>query len=159
MFVIVFLLKLQQNKWLTSGKGYYCQWLKVVFWAVKWLTEKVYCWAWGSCNLWYNMSYIDKIISITACQQVLFLFLFSLCFIYNKSYSKGAFIHEYDGALLPCSEGEIYISLTGNLCKTTWSFKMDSLQTVTKKKLIFLLEKDSWPRLYTTLTKTFCLES
>ena len=89
------------------------------------------------------MSYIDKIISITACQQVLFLFLFSLGFIYNKSYSKGAFIYEYDGALLPCSEGEIYISLTGNLCETTWSFKMDSLQTVTKKKLIFLLEKDS----------------
>ena len=79
------------------------------------------------------MSYIDKIISITACQQVLFLFLFSLCFIYNKSYLKGAFIHEYDGALLPCSEGEIYISLTGNLCETTWSFKMDSLQTYQEK--------------------------
>ena len=84
------------------------------------------------------MSYIDKIISITACQQVLFLFyLVYALFITNRIQ------RELDGALLPCSEGEIYISLTGNLCKTTWSFKMDSLQTVTKKKLIFLLEKDS----------------
>ena len=56
------------------------------------------------------MSYIDKIISVTACQQVLFPFLSSLCFIYSKSYTKGAFIYECDGELLSCSEGEIYIS-------------------------------------------------
>ena len=56
------------------------------------------------------MSYIDKIISLTACQQVLFPFLSSLCFIYSKSYKKGAFIYECDGELLSCSEGEIYIS-------------------------------------------------